>query len=443
MVMRVVCLVIALLAGATQVVWAFCGFYVATGDERLINRASRVVLAHDGERTWVTMESDVQGDPREFGIVIPVPTVIQRDQVRLVRPETVTHLADYTRPRLVEYHDDDPCAPPRPPMMFVPAPQASRAMQRAAMPSGVRIEAAYEVGEYDIVVVSATNAPDLVRFLNGNGYRIPNGAEPVVRAYLRQGMRFFLAKVNMDRMRAQNTTGFLRPIQVEYRSPRFMLPIRLGTVNADGAQDMVVMALTRRGRLETANYRTVRMPTDAEVPYYLQQSGEFGRAYEAVFDRQYSRSSGNATFLEYAWDIAFCDPCSAPPMTVAELVELGARWLDEGQGAPGAGRGGRVAQRMPPPMGSGMFLTRFRVRYDREHFPEDLQLQETSDRQSFQVRFVTRRVFTGSTSCSRGREYVAALPARFATQAQTLSDLTGWPLEQVRQRMTETGQRPR
>lgn len=437
MVKRVILLTLALLFGAVNVVWAFCGFYVSTGDERLINRASRVVLAHDGDRTWITMESDIQGDPREFGIVIPVPTVIRREQIRLVRPATVTHLAEYTRPRLVEYHDPDPCPPER--NWFsgpspVPAVAAAPMPARSAIPPGVRIEATYEVGEYDIVIVSATNAPGLVRFLNQSGYRIPNGAEPVVRSYLRQNMRFFLARVNMDRMTEQNTTGFLRPIQIEYRSPRFMLPIRLGTVNAEGPQDMVVMGLTQIGRLETANYRTARMPTDAEVPYYLQRSGEFGRAYEATFDRAHERNGRNTTLLEYAWDISLCDPCTAPPMTAAELSELGARWVDE---RPSESRGG-FFQRQP-----AVFITRFRVRYDRETFPEDLHLHVTADRESFQVRFITHRVFTGNTSCERGRAYTASLPARYAAQANTLAELTGWPVQDIRSRMAREGQAPR
>ena len=423
---RILFLGFALAIGAINAVWAFCGFYVSTGDERLINRASRVVLAYDGTNTRVTMESDVQGDPRQFGIVIPVPTVIQRDQVRLVRPQTVTHMADYTRPRLVEYRDEDPCNPP-PPVVPSPMPPSPAAAMSDRRPASVRIEAQYQVGEYDIVVVSATSAVDLVRFLNRSGYRIPNGAEPVVRSYLAQGMRFFLARVNMDRMREQNTTGFLRPIQVEYRSPRFMLPIRLGTVNAEGPQDMIVMALTRRGRLETANYRTIRMPEGAEVPYFLQRPGEFLRAYEATFNRVFTASGGNATFLEYAWDLGTCDPCSAPPMTNAELRELGAHWAADGDWRAG-----------------GTFVTRIRVRYDRERFPEDLMLKETADRESHQVRFVTRRVFAGTTwTCRAGRDYAAGLPERFATQARNLSQLTGWPLDEVRARMREAGQAPR
>jgi len=41
----------------------------------LFNRGSQVVLARDGDRTILTMANDFKGDPKEFAVVIPVPTV--------------------------------------------------------------------------------------------------------------------------------------------------------------------------------------------------------------------------------------------------------------------------------------------------------------------------------------------------------------------------------
>ena len=120
---------LALAASMTfgQAAQAFCGFYVATTDSPLINKASRVVLAHDGNTTQVTMASDVAGDPTQFGLVIPVPTVIKKGQVKIVDSKVVQHLADYTKPRLVQYHDADPCEPPRVYATAMPAPTAAAA----------------------------------------------------------------------------------------------------------------------------------------------------------------------------------------------------------------------------------------------------------------------------------------------------------------------------
>jgi hypothetical protein len=413
------CTVAASLA-FSQTAGAFCGFYVASGDTPLINKASRVVLAYDGSTTRVTMASDLHGDPKQFGLVIPVPTVIKKEQVKILNPALVQHLADYTKPRLVQYYDEDPCAPIRPPMsmssiMPMPAPiGAGMPRQR----STVRIEEQYSVGEYDIVVLTAAKPADLVTYLNSNGYKVPGGATETVGSYLRQGMHFFLAKVNMARMK-ENTTGFLRPIQVTYESPKFMLPIRLGMVNADGPQDMIVLALTKKGRVETVNYPTVKMPTGQNIPLFVES--RFGQFYDAVFDKQVERS-GSSTFLEYAWNMGACDPCSAPPMDNVELKALGATWMPEGGWQQQA------------------FVTRLHVRYDNAHFPEDLVLQETADQQSFQARYVMQRPFAGPASCPAGETYRQTLPARFAKEAETLAALTGWVSDIIRTEMKATGQ---
>jgi hypothetical protein len=235
-------------------------------------------------------------------------------------------------------------------------------------------------------------------------------------------MHFFLAKVNLERREAAGY-AFLRPIQVSYSSPKFMLPIRLGTINADGAQDLIVLALSPRGRIETTNYRTVRLPSGSEVPLYVKAS--FGDFYRAMFDRQVAAENGRAVFLEYAWDMSWCDPCAAQPLTAEELHQLGAFWL--------AG----AASSQP---GQNAFVTRLHVRYDRAHFPEDLMLQETADRANFQGRFVLRHPYAGPARCAAGEQYRERLPHQFAEQAETLARLTGWDLATIRQRMAQTGQ---
>src|SRR5438046_7083360 len=134
--------------------------------------------------------------------------------------------------------------------------------------AGVTIEANYDVGEYDVSILSAQESDGLVNYLNDNGYKIPAGADAVLGSYIKQKMRFFIAKVNLDRMEKLGS-GYLRPLQVRYETPKFMLPIRLGTVNANGPQDLIIYALSRNGRVETANYRTVMLPSNVSVPLFV------------------------------------------------------------------------------------------------------------------------------------------------------------------------------
>jgi hypothetical protein len=228
---------------------AFCGFYVAKADSKLFNKSSKVVLSRDGQSSAITMANDYQGEPKEFAVVIPVPTFIERKQIGVVDMKTVDHLDAFTAPRLVEYRDNDPCAGPvvaaLPPMARPVT--ASAEMADSVVYRGVTVEATYDVAEYDVSILSATESDGLVNWLTDNGYRIPGGAEAVLASYIKQKMRFFVAKVNLERM-ALLGNGYLRPLRVRYDTAKFMLPLRLGTVNAAGTQDLIIYALTRNGR---------------------------------------------------------------------------------------------------------------------------------------------------------------------------------------------------
>ena len=410
---------------------AFCGFFVARADTSLFNKASQVVLVRDDDRTVITMANDFQGDVKDFAVVIPVPTFIERGQINVAERGLIDHLDAYTSPRLVEYHDPDPCM--RYPMAYDMAakssalPSAVQEMNLGAGRRGVTIEAKYTVGEYDILILSAKESDGLITWLTENGYKIPKGAGPIVRGYLKQDMRFFVAKVNLEE---QSKLGYanLRPIQVAYESNKFMLPIRLGTLNAKAKQELYVYALTRSGRVETTNYRTVKLPSNTEVPEYVED--EFGDFYRAMFANQTQKENGRAVFLEYAWDMAWCDPCAADPLSPEQLRKLGVFWI------PGNGRIAPASSRVVP-QAQNVFVTRLHVSYDREHFPEDLIFQETGDRQNFQGRYVVRHPFSGQTSCNdeQYEQYRTSVRERQEREAQVLADLTGWDIDDIRKKV--------
>src|SRR5579862_2858844 len=175
---------------------AFCGFYVAKADTKLFNHASKVVLVREGDKTVLTMVNDFEGDPKEFAVVIPVPTFLEKDQIHVGNRAVIDHLDAYSAPRLVEYYDPDPCM-----MMEYSRNKAGAPMSAAKGDAaerekalGVKVEARYTVGEYDIVILSAEQSNGLETWLTENGYKIPAGASRVLESYIKQKMRFFVAK---------------------------------------------------------------------------------------------------------------------------------------------------------------------------------------------------------------------------------------------------------
>jgi len=417
------------LAGSSDSVRAFCGFYVAKADATLFNEASQVVLVRDDNRTVITMANDFKGAPSEFAVVIPVPTFIDEDQIHIAEMALVDHLDAYTAPRLVEYFDADPCMERMlrmRPSAPLPAQSGVATAGEMADELGITIEASYTVGEYDILILSAEQSDGLETWLRENDYRIPEGASRVLGSYIKQGMRFFVARVNLEE---QSRLGYstLRPIQVAYESEKFMLPIRLGTVNANGPQDLLLYTLTKNGRVETTNYRTVKLPTGMELPVHIKD--EFSDFYKSMFSRQVEQENRKAVFLEYAWDMAWCDPCAADPLSRDELRQLGVFWIDARAPVPSR------PQRVAPSAAHNVFVTRLHVRYDAEHFPEDLRLHQTTDRENFQGRYVLRHAYTGEMTCSAATRYMADLASRREEEARNLARLTGWKIAEIREKM--------
>lgn len=408
---------------------AFCGFYVSRADATLYNSASQVVVARDEDQTVLTMVNNYRGDPKEFAVVVPVPVVLEQEMVRVIDPKVVEHLDAYSAPRLVEYHDPDPCqvalmerAQDR---MMASAPASMAKRRDEAKSLGVTIEAEYTVGEYDIVILSATESSGLETWLRQNSYNIPRGASQALAPYIRSDMKFFVAKVNLQERRRSGYTS-LRPLQFAFESSRFMLPIRLGMLNADGPQDLLIYFLTKQYRVEVTNYRNPKLPSDQEVPAYIKD--EFRKFYTDMFQTATAKENQQAVFTEYAWNMGWCDPCAADPLSSQELESLGVWWLTNESQPMGKQR--MIAP--APNMGAPVFVTRLHVRYDTRHFPEDLMFKVTQDSSNFQGRYVIRHPWTGQISCPAGQEYLKQVAQRQEREAQTLASLTGWDIQQVR-----------
>jgi hypothetical protein len=484
---------LALALSAQAPVHAFCGFYAGKADASLFNEASQVIMVRDGQRTVISMLNDYKGPLNEFALVVPTPTALQKGQVRVAEKLTFERLDAYSSPRLAEYHDSDPCVVRfdwgqeqfllREERMKAMSPSPALAKRSAKENArdkalGVTVEAQYTLEEYDIVSLSARQSDGLETWLRENGYKIPKGASAALKPYINQGMKFFVAKVNL---KEQLKTGYtmLRPLQFAFESEKFMLPMRLGMLNAppDKPQDLIIYMLTKEGRVESSNYRTVKLPANMNLPHFVKP--KFQDFYKAMFNHEAVKESHRVVFTEYFWDMAWCDPCAANPLSKAELRSAGVFWAGNDEADRYSGGGAQP-----------VVLTRMHVRYTAKTFPEDLMFTQTRDRENWQTRYVIQNPYDGSVAqCSdkvgrmdceamckprvaqalsapaydnqkplyrdkdpyilqrdcvnacvsakqnglsaATRYYQSDLPRRIAAEKQTLAQLTGWPLSTI------------
>ncbi len=422
-------LIVGAFIAISPVLFSFCGFYVSKADGTLKNKTSQVILVRDGNKTVITMYNDFKGESRDFAMVVPVPVILRKDDVKVVDQGIFQRLNDYSSPRLVEYWDENPCNPNRYDEYKMAAPSAvmsERAddnVRKKDKALGVKVEAKYLVGEYDILILSAKESGGLKEWLTANGYKIPEQAEEVLDPYIKSNLKFFVVKVN-EKEKQKLNNNFLRPIQISFNSPKFMLPIRLGMANADGDQDLIVYAFTRKGRIESTNYRNVDIVTDKKIPLFVQKN--FGAFYGNLFTNQWKKEDESVAFLEYAWDVSpqnyyHCDPCIATAPSEQDLVQSGVWWL--------AGKDwsdySDVDNDEPDNGSKNVHFTRLHFRYNRKSFPQDLMFQVTPNTETFQARYVITHPATGDFNCAAGKKYLQELKARRKKELLELTYLTG------------------
>jgi len=385
---------------------AFCGFYVSGSGQKLTADATQVVLMRDGTRTVLSMQNDYKGPLEDFAMVIPVPVVLHEKDVKTLPGEVFEHVESLGSPRLVEYWEQDPCEilKEEREMRAGASSKAADDKDYDAMPAkkpSVKIEAKFDVAEYQILILSATDSTGLETWLNQNHYKIPAGAEPLLRPYVEGGSKFFVAKVDPKKVKMVDGHATLSPIRFHYDSEDFTLPIRLGMANANGKQDLIVNILSKDKRFEVANYKNVFVPTNFDVRSTVKT--RFGEFYAALFDKTIEANPG-AVVTEYAWTATrgyHCDPCTEYDVSDQDMKTLGGDVLDNG-------------------IENDFVLTRLHARYGKSDMKDDLRFREAkpvtggretyakdgieygakpSEQNFFQARYAVRHWWAGPMTC--------------------------------------------
>lgn len=305
---------------------AFCGTFVGGDGALLANTQSRVVLANDGLVTTLTFAVDYQGAAAEFAMLLPVPQVLGPEDVGTVPAELLTRIDEWSTPREVAYTCDDivsssistgGCG-------FALGCAAEAALggvgdESTTADGSVTVEASFSEAGYEFVVLSAEESAGLQTWLDDNGYALPAGGDAVLQEYIDAGVYFLAAKVALAA--ADGEVQWLPPIQLRYESSTWSLPIRIGTISAEGTQEVTVFALgdSAQGEVAIANYPEVSVEDECMRP----DAVNLGEYYRGRLDEAFAGQAG--WIQEYSWDLtANCDPCtSTQGLTPEELQQLG------------------------------------------------------------------------------------------------------------------------
>ncbi len=349
---------------------AFCGTFVSSPGVELTNKTSQVIISRQGERTTLTMANDYKGPVDDFAMLVPVPYVLEEDDIATARPELFQRFNDYSAPRVVEYecadfygYEDDGD--------FGGYMDGGGGMYddyaaEEAEPDVV-VEAEYSVGIYEIVILSAETAAGLMEWLEDNGYGVDASAQALLTEYIDGDQLFFAAKIKGEMLSFDDDgSTVLEPLQFGYNSDVLSLPIRLGTLNSPGEQDVILYILTDEddGQVMISNYTEVSVEDECMVD--ITAAGGASNHYGNEFGAAWAETgTGEAWINEYSWSTSSCDPCPTEPPNDSELEEAGYtgdRWES--------------------------FFTRLRIRFTPEAATEPIMMYTSGIRSAEQIRYI-------------------------------------------------------
>ena len=404
--------------------YAFCGAYIAEDGQELANRASRMVIARDGDATTLSMFNDVHGDATEFALVIPVPQGFDEDNIRLADHLLLDKIDAYTSPRRVTYTCEDfytnvdraaistKATVGNDPLDTGLDTGGGTSASSSSSPSGCGfsgssssdastwfegdastddswdddpawvdtatgtvVEEEFELGEYTAFVLDPKDGDGLQGWLDTYGFTPDPATGDALSEHIDDGSWFLALKVDAERI--ERTDGFLSALQIGYRTQALALPIKLGAASSAGVQDLsiVVVAADSAGQYGISNYVQRDAPDDECMAQLGDQS--FYEWYEDRFTEAIAISADPLELegvddlgwiTEYSWGQGKCDPCTeAGPLYDHEVEALGYGGVTNYE---------------------GYRVTRLRLRYTPGGVSSDLVLYGSQIQEDTQLRYV-------------------------------------------------------
>ena len=215
--------------------------------------------------------------------------------------------------------------------------------------SDVDVLGSFTRGVFSISIVSAEGSEGLQAWLDLQGFHVPDSGRPVLDEYIDSGVNFLVAHADLE-----VEDGMLEPLVLEMESIDG-IPIRLGTINSTGVQDLTLV-VADYAPVEVITYPQVFPQT--ECVYDPKNMGEPEAFYNAILDTAHAAQPA-------AWSLQYSD--------IAETYGLHFEDFNEAIVA--------LASR-----GLSSNLTRIHVRYTPEAALADLQLGMVPEREAFHHR---------------------------------------------------------
>ncbi len=99
------------------------------------------------------------------------------------------------------------------------------------------------IGEYDVVLLRPIGEENVIDWLNGSDFAMPDKAVPILQDYIRSGWWMVAARIHPDALtgitRDKLADGLLHPLEMTFASPTCLYPLRLTSLAAGPVEELI------------------------------------------------------------------------------------------------------------------------------------------------------------------------------------------------------------
>lgn len=221
-----------------------CGGFFCDNVDPVVQRAERILFLEEDAGDWTTfVEVQFEGPPSEFAWVVPIPMALDpQTEIDIAPAGLFDDLEAATAPRF-----EDPSAGAADVAYigagcscYGPWEPGFWGADFAPDTSGVDVVGEAVVGPYDLEVITAEEADNLVSWLQGEGYQIPFSAVAAIDHYVQQDYAFLGLKLLPD-----TPSGPIDTLVLRCGAEQPLVPLVLTSVAA--APDMEIVAYVLAG----------------------------------------------------------------------------------------------------------------------------------------------------------------------------------------------------
>ncbi|MFE6662504.1 DUF2330 domain-containing protein [Streptomyces sp. NPDC057697] len=198
-----------------------CGAMVPGGGTRVSVDRETSVVGWDGRTEQIVMRLTVRGNAPEAAWIMPVP---HRASVGLGDPGLFSELSALTSPERVTRHYFWPRSHDWP----FTGPSRVGDGARAPMPGAPAVEVVgrERLGPFDVARLAANDPEALRKWLEDNGFDLPDRLATALRPYVDQGWEYVAIRL-APREGDNPLGGTLDPLRLRFASDRLVYPMRL------------------------------------------------------------------------------------------------------------------------------------------------------------------------------------------------------------------------